>query len=276
VPLGGAIGALLLPWLAGQGGFTWIYALLAALCALSAGLCWAWVREPDREAALASHHARASNIPTPLRDPQIWRMVAGIGLLCAPQFAVLSFGTVFLHDFAGLGLGHISAAMALVQLGAMGLRIWSGRWTDQRGNRPRFLRACALFIAAAFFALSAWTLLVGSAHRPAAEWLLCSLLVISGLGVSAWHGVAYAELGTRAGAMQSGTALGMANTCVFVVCFVTPLAIAHILALQGWPLVWLLAALVACVARPLLTAGRSGAIFVVSPQNTNSPRSPTA
>ena len=256
VPMGGAIGALLLPWLAGQGGFRWIYALLASLCAVSAALCWAWVHEPDREPA--SQGTAAASTPTPLRDPQIWRMVAGMGLLCAPQFAVLSFGTVFLHDFAGLGLGHISAAMALVQLGAMGLRIWSGRWTDRRGNRPRFLRACALFSAGAFLALSALTLVASNTHPWGLGWPLCSLLVLSGLIVSAWHGVAYAELGTRAGAAQSGTALGMANTSVFVVCFLTPLVIPHLLALQGWPLVWLAASSVACATRALL-APRHGA-----------------
>lgn len=255
VPMGGAIGALLLPWLAGQGGFGWIYGLLAALCAVSAALCWAWVHEPDRKPVVKD--SAAALTPTPLRDPTIWRMVAGIGLLCAPQFAVLSFGTVFLHDFARLGLVPISAAMAAVQLGAMGLRIWSGRWTDQRGNRPAYLRACALFSVAAFMSLSAMALLSSTTHPGGLGWLLGSLLVLSGLIVSAWHGVAYAELGTRAGAAQSGTALGMANTSVFLVCFLTPIAIPHLLALQGWPLVWLAAGLVAMAARPLLAPRRS-------------------
>lgn len=55
----------------------------------------------------------------------------------------------------------------------------------------------------------------------------------------AWHGVAYTELATMAGAGSAGTALGMANTSVFVMCFLTPLAIPHILTLCDWPGVWL-------------------------------------
>jgi hypothetical protein len=44
----------------------------------------------------------------------------------------------------------------------------------------------------------------------------------------------------------------MANTSVFLVCFVTPFSIPHLLALQGWPMVWLAASACALVAMPLL------------------------
>jgi len=75
--------------------------------------------------------------------------------------------------------------------------------------------------------------------------------------VSAWHGVAYTELATLAGAARAGTALGMANTSVFLVCFVTPFSIPHLLALQGWPVVWLAASACALVAMPLLVPRRN-------------------
>ncbi len=81
----------------------------------------------------APHAAPAKARPGgPLRDARAWRLAAGIGVSCAPQFAVLSFGSVFLHDFARIGLGAIAVAMAAVQVGAMALRVWSGRWTDRR------------------------------------------------------------------------------------------------------------------------------------------------
>ena len=82
--------------------------------------------------------------------------------------------------------------------------------------------------------------------------LLCAWLVLAGLVVSAWHGVAYAELATLAGARQSGTALGLANTWVFVVCFVTPSVLPGLLQWQGWPAVWLAASACAALAGPLL------------------------
>jgi hypothetical protein len=85
---------------------------------------------------------------------------------------------------------------------------------------------------------------------------LIVLLAACGVCVSAWHGVAYTELAVLAGAARAGTALGMANTSVFAVCFVAPVSIPHLQALQGWPLVWFAASACALVALPLLSLGR--------------------
>jgi len=56
IPLGGGIGALVLPLVAHRFGFAAMYGVLAAVCALAAGLCWAWVHEPPA----ASHGHPAS------------------------------------------------------------------------------------------------------------------------------------------------------------------------------------------------------------------------
>jgi MFS family permease len=184
----------------------------------------------------------------------VWRIVLGIGILCAPQFAVLSFGTVFLHDFGHAGLATITATMVFTQVGAMVMRVWSGRWTDRRRNRPAYLRACGALSVLLFAALAVLVMAAGThvADSLALRIALVVLLGVSGVCVSAWHGVAYTELATLAGASRAGTALGMANTSVFLVCFITPFSIPHLLALQGWPLVWLAASACALVAMPLL------------------------
>jgi hypothetical protein len=270
VPLGGAVGALLLPAVALHLGFAAMYAVLAALCGLSALLAWAWVQEPPVPGALrefrqvsagSEPRARQGRADGPLRDARMWRLAAGIGILCAPQFAVLSFGTVFLHDFGHAGLATIAAAMTALQVGAMGMRVWSGRWTDRHRNRPAYLRACSL-LSMLLFAAMALLALAGEAAAGTSgplRALLIGLLAASGICVSAWHGVAYTELASLAGAARAGTALGMANTSVFLVCFLTPLGIPHLLTLQGWPLVWLAAAGCAAAALPLLTASQAKA-----------------
>ena len=256
VPLGGGIGALVLPVVTLHFGFAALYGLLALLCALSAAMSWAWVHEPPiapRGKAAAATEAAAPR-SGPLRDARVWRIVAGIGILCAPQFAVLSFGTVFLHDFGHAGFAAITATMVFVQVGAMVMRVWSGRWTDRRRNRPAYLRACS-GLSVLLFAGLALLVLLGGAHAADSSALRIALIVLlgaSGVCVSAWHGVAYTELATLAGAARAGTALGMANTSVFLVCFVTPFSIPHLMALQGWPLVWLAASACALVAMPLL------------------------
>jgi MFS family permease len=250
VPLGGGLGALLLPAIAVHAGFATLYAFLATACAAAAVLAAAWVREPGRVTRVPADTAVPARRRSPLRDAGVWRLVLGIGILCAPQFAVLSFGSVFLHDAGHVGLAAISAALVTVQVGAMATRVWSGHWTDRHRNRPAYLRACA-WTSAALFAVLAGVALAG--ERGVLDGLalrvaMAAALVASGIGVSAWHGVAFTELATRAGAEQAGTALGLGNTAVFAVCFVTPPAMAHLLLWQGWPLAWLAAGACALVA----------------------------
>ncbi|KOR18092.1 MFS transporter, partial [Burkholderia cenocepacia] len=262
VPLGGGLGAALLPSLASHAGFAAVFGALMLLCAGSAALTWRWLHEPPAEPAAAHlalhvatpHAAQRPQAASPARNPlasgPVWRIVLGIGLLCAPQFAVLTFATVFLHDFGRLGLAGISAAMVALQLGAMVMRVWSGRHTDRHGNRRAYLRGSVFVAAGSFTLLAAAT--AGSPHVPLAA--IVAILVFAGICVSAWHGVAYTELATLAGANHAGTALGMANTVVYLGLFATPLAIPPLLAASSWSVVWLAAALVAGATYPLFAA----------------------
>ncbi|KUY99928.1 MULTISPECIES: MFS transporter [unclassified Burkholderia] len=251
VPLGGGVGAALLPSLASHAGFAAVYGALMLLCAGSAALTWRWLHEPP-EAPAGAHRPVAQQPPaaparSPLASGRVWRIVLGIGALCAPQFAVLTFATVFLHDFGRLGLAGISAAMVALQLGAMVMRVWSGRHTDRHGNRRAYLRGSVCVAAGSFALLAAAT--AGSPHVPLAA--IVAILVFAGICVSAWHGVAYTELATLAGANHAGTALGMANTIVYLGLFATPLAIPPLLAVSSWSVVWLAAALIAAATWPL-------------------------
>ncbi|CAN0626046.1 putative MFS family arabinose efflux permease [Burkholderia multivorans] len=244
VPLGGGLGALILPWLAAAHGFAMVYGLLAAMCAVSAAFAWRWLHEPSF-ASTTSAGRPISPQAGPLRDALIWRVVLGIGILCAPQFAVLTFATVFLHDLAHLGIGAISGTMVVVQLGAMAMRVWSGRFTDRHGNRRAFLRGSTLVAVASFIALAL------AVRMSLDAMALAAMIAVAGICVSAWHGVAYTELATLAGTSRAGTALGMANTMVYVGLFLTPLAIPHLLVAGSWASVWLAAGLCALVTYPL-------------------------
>ena len=81
--------------------------------------------------------------------------------------------------------------------------------------------------------------------------LIVTTLVVAGICVSAWHGVAYTELATLAGAERAGTALGLGNSCVFAEYFLTPIAIPALLSISTWPVVWLVASAVALIALPI-------------------------
>lgn len=249
IPLGGGLGALLLPSLAESLGFAAVYALLAVTAAVCTFFTWLWLHEP------LSHRMAQSvlpvSAPAPLRSIAIWRLAVAVGILCFPQVAVLTFTTVFLHDFAGIGTLVTSAALAAVQIGAMVMRVWSGRWTDRHRNRRAYLRFCALLSGIAFAVL---TLLVALATPGSAAFAaaLVATLVFAGISVSSWHGVAYAEIATLAGASRAGSALGLANTLVFVGFFLVPLSIPHLLAATSWTGIWMAATACALVAWPIL------------------------
>ncbi|WP_063583319.1 MFS transporter [Achromobacter ruhlandii] len=276
VPLGGGLGALVLPWLASRAGFGAVFGLLAGLCAGAALLTLGWLREPDRAhpataaGSTAASHAGDNTLTTsprsraathtpiaaassPLRDARVWRAAVAIGLLCCPQFAVLTFATVFLHDFSGAGIATLTAVMVAVQLGAMVARIASGRWTDRHGNRRAYLRGCVWLGCVLFVALAAAAWLQGAVPGNRAALLAVPvLLAAAGICASAWHGVAYTELVTLAGAARAGTALGLANTCGYLGLFLTPLALPRLVAATSWPLAWLAAGGAMLAILPLL------------------------
>ncbi|RWM31839.1 MFS transporter [Mesorhizobium sp.] len=247
VPLGGGLGALVLPSLALAQGFAAVFGLLAALSALSACFAWRWLHDPPTQAG--AHVIAATNGPAPLRNIEVWRISTAIGLLCFPQVAVLTFASVFLHDFAGMGTWVTSTSLAVVQTGAMVMRVWSGRFTDRHGNRRPFLRVSSALSALAFILL--WLLAIASARQPALMLFLPVMVVAAGISVSAWHGVAYTELATLAGAGHVGTALSLANTLVFIGFCLVPIAIPWLLLLFAWPGVWLAAAICAAIAWPI-------------------------
>ncbi|MFX8199715.1 hypothetical protein ABTL12_20850, partial [Acinetobacter baumannii] len=80
--------------LAARAGFGAVYGFLMALCLASVALVLLWLREPHK--ASPSHTAISPAMPA-LRNPLVWRLALGTGLLCAPQVALISFGGIFLH-----------------------------------------------------------------------------------------------------------------------------------------------------------------------------------
>ncbi|TIS54379.1 MFS transporter [Mesorhizobium sp.] len=251
VPLGGGLGALTLPSLASAYGFAAVFGFLAAASAVSTFFAWRWLHQPPAHED-ADHAVTAAPAgPAPLRNLDVWRIAMAIGVLCFPQVAVLTFASVFLHDFGGMGTTVISASLAAVQVGAMVMRVWSGRFTDRRGNRRSFLRLCSLLSVAAFTVLAALVLASAIMPAPMLSPAIPVVLVVAGVCVSSWHGVAYTELATLAGASHAGTALGLANSFVFVAFFLVPIAIPGLLVLWSWTGVWLAASICALIAWPI-------------------------
>ncbi|MDQ0794217.1 MFS transporter [Streptomyces sp. B1I3] len=242
MPAGGAIGIAVLPALASSSGFRPVYLLLAGLCFAAAAATWRWLHEPPETTAPAG--AVQVDSRSPLRRGDVWRLALASSLLTVPQFGVVTFLAIYLHDVEHAGVLAAVVAMCIVQFGGGAARIWSGRYTDKRGNRRPMIRIIGVLSAVAL-GVSA---LLAQASSPVAV----VTLVIGGVFANAWHGVAYTEIASMAGAGRSGTALGLENTMVFAMGFVSPLFIPLLLGWSSWSVVWLFAGVASAVAVPLV------------------------
>ena len=249
VPMGYGIGAVVYPWLAAHYGMAGAYSVSAFACVVAAVLAYAWICEPPVE-----HAARkASSVAavSPLRSWKVWRVVLAVGILCAPQFAIMTFAMIFLHDQFNIPVASISGLLFVIQMSSILTRISSGRWTDRRQNRKPYLKACSLLCAAAFAALALITALVGGGTMSTLTWLPLAGLLVAGVLVSAWHGVGYTELASEAGSAKVATALAMGNAAVFLVLFVTPSVVPWVAGQLSWASTWGVMALLCVVAHGL-------------------------
>lgn len=237
IPLGGALGAALLPWLANQYGFAAVYSVLALFCFSSALATWRWLHEAPIRPQIVS-------TKSPLRRLDLWRLAIVCGLLTVPQMAVLTFAGIFLHDEKHLSIASIALLLLLIQLSGAGLRVWSGLYTDKHQNRSQIIRLIGLLTGISMLLLACQTGAV------------ISLIFISGVLAHAWHGVAYTEIASRAAASYAGSAMGMAGTTTFASAFFTPLLLPYLLGASSWGGVWASVAFTAFAASLLMSSAQ--------------------
>ncbi|MGW0805847.1 MFS transporter [Nonomuraea sp. NPDC002799] len=258
IPVGGAAGVALLPWLAEAYGFRAVYAVPAVFCLAATLATWRWLHEPDPAPDLegqaprqrVSQAAGARVGRSPLLRWDVWRVALASALFTVPQAAVLSFTAIFLHDVKGGGAALASVTVIVAQVGGGVLRVWAGRHTDRHGNRRSSLRA--------FGALTGIFMAGAAVLTDAPTPVTVAALALGGLLANGWHGIAYTEVAAMAGPARAGTALGLEGTACFGAVFLTPLLIPVVLAATSWQTVWALAAALPLLAVPLMP-GRGSA-----------------
>ncbi|MFF0306852.1 MFS transporter [Streptosporangium sp. NPDC004379] len=257
IPAGGAIGVALLPALTASYGFRAVYAAPAAFCLLTAVAVWHWLRDPGNGPAPSETASRRESGPAPRRPApgvspllrrDVWRLALAGSLLTVPQFAVLTFTAVFLHDARGTGTALAAGTVLVAQLGGGAARIWTGRRSDRNGDRRTPIRLIGTLTALAMAGAAVL------AHAPVP--LTVAALALGGLLANSWHGLAYTEIAVMAGADRAGAALGLVGTTIFAAAFVTPLLVPVALAASSWQGVWALAAVAPLLAVPLTPRGR--------------------
>ena len=211
VPLGGLVGAFVLPQLTVHHA----YAFLGCLCLLGATAGAIFLREPS---ALP---VEVADVEWTLRDHRLWRLCAVAGLYVVAQMAILSFVVLYLHDERSLSKGQAAAVLGAVQVAAMVLRVGAGQWSDKlrtrdrpaRSNRDRDERRARRRRPAC------WTRRCSCSSRPSSS--PASLTM-------AWNGVASPPSPSSAGRARSGAALGVQQTVLSLAGVAAPVAFAAV------------------------------------------------
>ncbi|HEX4057738.1 MAG TPA: MFS transporter [Galbitalea sp.] len=241
-PLGVALAAFIVPPLAEGAGLVVALLVSVVFCGALAIACAILLRDPARP-QVRSADARPAN---PYRgDRTLVRIHFVSVLLVVPQFAVSTFGLVWLIEIEKLPVGIAGLIVGLSQLiGAVG-RIGVGVWSDRVGSRMRPLRWVAMAAVASMLLVAA----VGFFVIPV---LACALLIVAATITVADNGLAFAAVAELAGPAWSGRALGFQNTGQWIgASLVGPLA-GLLIGAAGFPVMFAAAGLCALVAIPLV------------------------
>jgi sugar phosphate permease len=222
VPVGGGLGAVVLPALESAFGLGAAFLALALACALAAGAAFVWLREAPAfpEDAIAGH------VASPLRDRRLWQLAAGSTLLVSVQIALTGFVVLYLHEERGLSPGAAGAVLASINVAGAALRIGLGRLSDRIGSRLRPLRTLSLGLAGSMAGAAVLT--------EAPDALLVAALVAAGALSVGWNGLSFTATAELAGRERSGAALGFQQTALGVGCMVAPLAFAALVGATSW------------------------------------------
>jgi len=224
VPVGGLVGALILPHFTVQHA----YVFLGCFCLLGAAGGAIFLREP------AAVPLEVVDVEWTIRDHRLWRLCTVSGLYVVAQMSVLGFVVLYLHDERGMGKGQAAAVLGAVQVVAVVMRVGAGRWSDTMRTRTVPLARIGIAMSVA--------LAVATALLSAPLVLLVPAFIVAGSLTMAWNGVAFAAVAELAGRAKSGAALGVQQTVLSLGGVGAPLAFAAVVSAFSWSLAYGLAA----------------------------------
>ena len=235
IPIGGAVAAVVLPWLASTGSTRAAFFALAGGCLAGALVAVVLMRDAPARAP----EAAVADLRSPLRDIRMWLLAGGSTLYLTAQMAITVFVVLFLHDYRHLSTTDSAAVLAAINVLGIGSRIGAGRWSDHLHARMRPLRYVGIALTVAM-ALAA-TLV----DAPLAV-LIPALIVAGVLGIS-WNGLSFTAAAETAGLARSGAALGFQQTALGVLGAGFPPAFAALVEATSWRTAFAL-----CVLGPAL------------------------
>ena len=205
LPLGGAVGASIMPPLALWFGWRAAVALPASLIAGLAALTWLFYRDPPAVVAdTGAAQVEATRLRSVLGNRDLW-LVAGATLVFAGMQTVwMSFLVLYLTEVVRLSLVHAGRYLVMAQITGMAGRVIFGMLSDRLfGGRRRIV----LVIAGA--GSTVCSLVMAGTGPGTAAWVLAPLALAFGFFGIGWNGVQHTLMAELVGPRGAGTAVGL-------------------------------------------------------------------
>jgi ACS family hexuronate transporter-like MFS transporter len=204
LPLGGMLGAALLPALALRVGWRTALVVSAALIAAGAVASLLVYRDPPDPPLPPPAPGARGAIASVLTSRDLWLLSLATGVFAAMQTVWMSYLVLYLQGAIGLTLIAASRLLALAQFGGMTGRVLFGMLSDRLfgGSRRLPLVLAGTGSAACSLAI-AWT---GAGASPVGLSVLAFIFGVVGIG---WNGVQHTWMAELAGTRAAGTAVGL-------------------------------------------------------------------
>jgi MFS transporter, ACS family, aldohexuronate transporter len=247
LPLGGMLGAALLPALAVAAGWRTALVLSAALIAAGALASLLVYHDPPATARAPGPSTRGT-IAAVLTSRDLWCLSLATGVFAAMQTVWMSYLVLYLQGAVGLTLLTASRLLALAQFGGMTGRVLFGMLSDRLfGGRRRLPLVLAGLGSAACSLIVAGT---GGGASLLGLGLLSFVFGVVGIG---WNGVQHTWMAELAGPRQAGTAVGLGLAVSSAGVTLGPLVFGYVVqAVGGYRGPWITLALTMIVALALL------------------------
>ena len=211
VPVGGMIGAVVLPFTALHfGGYRAALVVAAVLVIVPSAIAVAWYREADIDRPPPERfHQVFAGMRRLARDPRLIAATLTCMSLTDAQLSLNGFFTVTAVQVVGATPALAASAFGCAFITAMVARLFWGWYSD------RYMRESRIWLLAALCALSAVSLFAVALLRPHMAPLLFPAALALGFTGAGWNGVMAAALAEIGGADRAGSALGLTLTAVF-------------------------------------------------------------
>ena len=203
LPLGGAVGALVMPPLALAFGWRTAVVLPAALVALLALVTWLLYREPP-----APLQGGAPVAPLSLRmilgHRDLWLVASSTLVFAGMQTVWMGFLVLYLTEVLHLSLVDAGHYLVMAQVTGMAGRVIFGMLSDRLfGGRRRIV------LVIAGIGSTVCSLLMAGTGPGTGWWVLAPLALAFGFFGIGWNGVQHTLMAELVGPRGAGTAVGL-------------------------------------------------------------------